>query len=181
MFERYATDARRAIYFARNEALQFGAGKIAPEHLLLGLLREPQYRANFLFGLKAQADDFRRRIESECPRSDPHPEGTELGLSDPSKRVLAYTAMEADELGSRTIDTSHLVLGLLRENEPITTELLQKAGIEIETARETVKRSMPPGLRSGSGKKPMSRVMGIGMILLVLLAIYGIVRLALGR
>jgi ATP-dependent Clp protease ATP-binding subunit ClpC len=183
MFERYAVDARRAIFFARHEALQFGAAKIEPGHLLLGLLREPQFRANMLFGLKGHADDFRNRIECECPRSTSHPEGMELELrlSDSNKRVLAYTAMEADELGSRTIDTSHLVLGLLRENEPITTKLLQNAGVTLEMARETIERSMASRSDSVPDRKLMSPVLGITMILLVLLAIYGIVRLIFGR
>ena len=40
MFERYTEVARRAIFFARYEASQFGASAIEPEHLLLGLSRE---------------------------------------------------------------------------------------------------------------------------------------------
>ena len=40
MFERYTEKARRAIFFARYEASQFGSPSIESEHLLLGLLRE---------------------------------------------------------------------------------------------------------------------------------------------
>ena len=40
MFERYTEKARRAIFFARHEATQFGSPYIESEHLLLGLLRE---------------------------------------------------------------------------------------------------------------------------------------------
>jgi ATP-dependent Clp protease ATP-binding subunit ClpC len=40
MFERYTEKARRAIFFARYEASQFGSPYIESEHLLLGLLCE---------------------------------------------------------------------------------------------------------------------------------------------
>ena len=40
MFERYTPAARKAIFFARYEASQFGDPEIRPEHLLLGILRE---------------------------------------------------------------------------------------------------------------------------------------------
>jgi hypothetical protein len=35
MFERYTEKARRTIFFARNEASQFGSPTIETEHLLL--------------------------------------------------------------------------------------------------------------------------------------------------
>jgi ATP-dependent Clp protease ATP-binding subunit ClpC len=40
MFERFTEKARRAIFFARAEAGQFGSPFIEAEDLLLGVLRE---------------------------------------------------------------------------------------------------------------------------------------------
>ena len=40
MFERFNEPARRAIFFARYEASQFGSPTIELEHLVLGVLRE---------------------------------------------------------------------------------------------------------------------------------------------
>ena len=40
MFELYTDRARRAIFFGRYEASQFGSSEIDTAHLLLGLLRE---------------------------------------------------------------------------------------------------------------------------------------------
>lgn len=39
MFERFSEQARRAIMFAAQEASDFGSRSIAPEHMLLGLIR----------------------------------------------------------------------------------------------------------------------------------------------
>ena len=40
MFDRYVENARRTIFFARYEAAQLGSSEIAPEHILLGLLKD---------------------------------------------------------------------------------------------------------------------------------------------
>ena len=39
MFERHNEKARRVIFFARNEASDFGSRNIEPEHMLIALLR----------------------------------------------------------------------------------------------------------------------------------------------
>ncbi len=55
MFERYTEKARRVIFFARYEALQYGSRFIAPEHILLGLMREDKSiatRAFFLINVR---------------------------------------------------------------------------------------------------------------------------------
>ena len=40
MFERYTEKARRVIFFARQEASEFGDTAIEPHHILLALIRE---------------------------------------------------------------------------------------------------------------------------------------------
>jgi ATP-dependent Clp protease ATP-binding subunit ClpC len=50
MFERYTEGARRAIFFARFEASQYGSQFIETEHLLLGLLREGRSLAKWFPG-----------------------------------------------------------------------------------------------------------------------------------
>jgi SAM-dependent methyltransferase len=49
MFERYNEQARRGLFFARNEASEIGGFEIDTEHLLLGLLRVGKGRASRLF------------------------------------------------------------------------------------------------------------------------------------
>jgi ATP-dependent Clp protease ATP-binding subunit ClpC len=46
MFERYVENARRTIFFARYEAAQRGSPEIAPEHILLALVRDGGTFAN---------------------------------------------------------------------------------------------------------------------------------------
>src|SRR5438552_592470 len=183
MFERYTDQAKRAIFFARYQAQQFGSKRIEPAHLLLGLLHDSQSSANLLFGLIQHAHSFCLKIQREYPPTTPLPQTTELPLSNPNKRVLAYAAEEASRLGSDPIDTQHLILGMLREKEPVTSGLLLEAGVELKSARETVAQAMGPRSVSipEAERKTMPPVVGIAMIVLLLFIIYWIVRLVLGK
>jgi ATP-dependent Clp protease ATP-binding subunit ClpC len=179
IFGRYTDHAKRAIFFARHEAQQFGAKNIDTEYLLLGLLYDSESRANVLFGLKEHGNSFRLKIEQEHPPSSPLPRGTDLPLSNASKRVLAYTAMEADELSSDPINTDHLVLGLLREEQCFAATLLAEVGLDLATARQLV--APVAGETPVSEKKTISPFIGIPLIAILLLAIYLVTKLALGK
>ena len=123
MFERYREDARRAIFFARSEAQQSGSGYIEPEHLLLSLTHDADSKANQLFSLAAHAASFRQRLGSHA--SAKSSTSVDLPLSNAGKRVLAYTAEEAERL-ARPIGTEHLLLGLLREKSQTCWRLSQQ-------------------------------------------------------
>ena len=53
--------------------------------------------------------------------------------------MLTLAAKEARELEHDYIGTEHLLLGLVGEQEGIAAQVLSKAGIELEQARETVR------------------------------------------
>ena len=99
MFERFTERARRALFFARFEVTQLGATMIEPEHILLGLVREPKGLVARIFeqsGVSTAAltveiasrQEFRERI----------PESVEIPFSTGTQRLLSYAAEEADRL-----------------------------------------------------------------------------------
>jgi hypothetical protein len=148
MFERYTEKARRAIFFARYEASQFGDDMIRDTHLLLGLLR--QNKAVFARVLPAEGnasstevqgriDDLRHRVEAAIGPA--HPAGstkTDLPLSNPAKRILAYAAEEAERMSHRHIGSEHLLLGILREIGCLGASVLESVGVELAPAREAI-------------------------------------------
>jgi ATP-dependent Clp protease ATP-binding subunit ClpC len=64
VFERYTEKARRAIFFARYEASQYGTPYIETEHLLLGLLPEDRALPRFAFGSLQSIDPIRKEVEA---------------------------------------------------------------------------------------------------------------------
>jgi len=131
MFERYTEKARRVILFARYEAAQFGRELIETEHLVLGLLREDKALARrFLQGNTIET--LRPEIEQQTTLRGKVSTSIDLPLSDESKRVLAYSAEEAERLNHNHIGTEHLLLGVLREEKCFGARLLNARGVTLE-------------------------------------------------
>ena len=60
--ERFTAGGRRVVDHAREEARELGHHNVEPEHILLGLLDEPQSRAaRVLNSLTIKAEDVRAR------------------------------------------------------------------------------------------------------------------------
>jgi ATP-dependent Clp protease ATP-binding subunit ClpC len=152
MFERYTEKARRIIFFARYEALQYGSLVIAPEHLLLGLMREDKTLSAKFFPFRLSADRVRREVETRIVLREKMPQSAELHLAPETKRIMAYAREESERLRSRTIGTEHLLLGLLREERSIAAEVLYQQGVRLQGVREEISRQV--GLPTFFGKEP---------------------------
>jgi len=55
-----------------------------------------------------------------------------------ARRVIFFARYEASQLGSRTIETEHLLLGLIRENNGLTGKLLGRSEIEADSIRNEI-------------------------------------------
>ncbi len=55
-----------------------------------------------------------------------------------ARRALFFARYEASKLGSRVIETEHILLGVLREGEESVTELFQRLDIEPEAIRKEI-------------------------------------------
>jgi Clp amino terminal domain, pathogenicity island component len=140
MFERYTEQARRVIFFARYETSQFGSEQIEPDHFLLGLYRQdPGLMKRFV--PNTTGETIRAQIQREAPRRQRISTSTDMPLSHPVKRILAYGAEEATRMGHLHIGTEHLLLGLLREPTS-ASRILENLGVTIESAREEIAKSV---------------------------------------
>ena len=136
MFERYTEKARRIVFFARYEASEFGSSAIETEHLLLGILREDKALVHRFLPPSDSVVSIRQRIRALTPSRQKISTSVDLPLSHESKRVLAYSAEEAEKLTHGHIGPEHLLLGLLREEKSLAANLLQERGLTIEKVRE---------------------------------------------
>jgi ATP-dependent Clp protease ATP-binding subunit ClpC len=181
MFERYREDAKRAIFFARWEAQQSGSAYIDPKHMLLALTHDADSKANQLFGLSAYTENFRSLLgvhTSAQPLTSGDPP-----LSNPSKRVLAFMAEEADRLRSTPIGTEHLLLGLLREKQSDVPQALAKAEINLRSARNRIRaaQGLPIPDREPDDKevslRPLRPFAAFALLVVTLSLLYLIFRL----
>jgi ATP-dependent Clp protease ATP-binding subunit ClpC len=61
------------------------------------------------------------------------------------KASLELAVQEARSLGHHYLGTEHLLLGLLREEEGLASQVLLKSGVTLEKARELVKQVLAAG------------------------------------
>jgi ATP-dependent Clp protease ATP-binding subunit ClpC len=136
MFERYTEKARRVIFFARYEASQFGSPSIETEHLLLGLMREDKSLTNRFLRSHSSIESIKKEIEGRTVIREKVSTSIDLPLSAECKRILAYSADEAERLRHRHIGTEHLLLGILREDKCLAAEILHERGLRLGVIRE---------------------------------------------
>src|SRR6476620_2250084 len=153
MFERYTEKARRVIFFARYEASQFGAPAIAPEHLLLGLMREDKtLTGRFFPRAQVSIESIRKEIEGRTLLREKISTSVELPLAAETKRGLAYAHEESDRRQPRHIGTEHLLLGLLREDRSMAAEILYERGLRLNAVRDEIARQSGADSRSSQKK-----------------------------
>ncbi|MCD9186192.1 MAG: ATP-dependent Clp protease ATP-binding subunit [Pyrinomonadaceae bacterium] len=142
MFERYTERARRVIFFARYEALQYGSQVISPEHILLGLMREDKtISARFFpFRHSLTVDAVRREVEERIVLRERIPQSAELHLAPETKKILFFANDESKLLKTRHIGPEHLLLGLVRQESSIAAEILFSYGLRIQDIREEIAR-----------------------------------------
>src|SRR5690242_12505678 len=143
MFERFTEKARRVIFFARYEASQYGSPYIETEHLLLGLLREDRPLAKQFLG-DSYEPSIRSEIERHITARERISTSVDVPLTADSKKVLTFAAEETDRLGHRHVGTEHLLLGLLRAEGSLASQILQARGLKLADIRKELPKGAGP-------------------------------------
>ncbi len=131
MFERYTQEAARVIFFARHSASHFGMWSIETEHLLLGLLMEDEALVSRFLRPGDSIEAIRREVGERTAKTDGSVSTfIDLPLSPASKLVLTHAAAEAERLFHHQIGTLHVLLGLLREETCLASEILRSHGLD---------------------------------------------------
>ena len=155
MFERFTERARKVVVLAQEEARHFNHNYIGTEHLLLGLLREDEgVAARALASLNVTLDEVREQVESIVGYGE-EGTGAQAPFTPRSKKVLELALREAKRLGHNYIGTEHILLGLVRENEGVASQMLSGMGVEADEVRHEVGRILPgePGRRLESARR----------------------------
>lgn len=142
MFERYTEQARRAIFFAHYEAICQPATAISTAHLLVGLTRDEGTRADAVGSLRSNLDGIRSELQIPKPQKvlGKLPRAGSIPLNNTSKTALAYAAQEAGLDDTYSIDTDHLLRGLLRfPNE--ASGALSSISLDLATAQTLSRRN----------------------------------------
>jgi len=144
MDDNFSPRVKDVIAFSKEEALRLGHDFIGTEHLMLGLLRDGNGKAiNILNALEIDLNHLRRKVEILSPANPSvavvSNEKRNLHLTRQAERALKTTFLEAKLFQSTSINTAHLLLCILRnENDP-TTKLLNKLKVDYDNVKEQFK------------------------------------------
>src|SRR5579875_3412858 len=125
--------AREAVELAQQESRALGHNYVGCEHLLLGIVRQPDAGGYVLERLGVTIDDARsavRRIVgvgSDGVPERPNP------FTPRAKRVLERAEGQARSLGTTEVNTGHLLLALIDEPEGVPVRVL--AGFKVDHQR----------------------------------------------
>jgi len=101
------------------------------------LIREDKtLTERFLPRAKATIQDIRKEIEGRTSIREKVSTSVDFSYSDESKRVLNCAAEESERLSHKHIGTEHILLGLLREEKSIASEILREHGLRPGMVRE---------------------------------------------
>lgn len=145
MNEMFTEAARKAIEYARDEASRLRHDYIGTEHLLLGLIRLNEGRAaQVLQNLGIELEDLKGAVEDVVQPSGGTMTMGQLPLTARAKKTLEVSGQEARTLKSKDIDTEHLLLALLKDEEGVAAQVLSTYEIDYKEAYEELKN-----IRSG--------------------------------
>lgn len=137
MFGKLTERAQRVLAHAQEEAIRLQHNNIGTEHLLLGLVKEPDGIAAKVL---AEFDITEEKIINEVEQLIGH--GTGLGgtiqYTPRAKKVIELSLDEARRLNHSFVGTEHILLGLIRENEGVAARVLANLDLNITKARAQV-------------------------------------------
>lgn len=131
-FGRYTERARKVVMAAHEASKAAGNAEGLPEHLVLGLLSEPDaFAARAITAQGVSLDTVREAATAALPpAADEIPELVPYGPA--AKKVLELTFREALRLGHNYVGTEHILLALLEfENG---TGVLSSVGVDKAAA-----------------------------------------------
>jgi hypothetical protein len=114
-FRRFTPRARKTVVVAMQTAHDDGYAEIHPEHLLLGLLTEPDgFAAQALVAQGAALADVREHALATLPPGGGHAPAL-VPYNAAARKVLELTLREALRLGHNYVGTEHILLALLEQ------------------------------------------------------------------
>ena len=147
MDDNFSPRVKDVIAFSKEEALRLGHSFIGTEHLMLGILRDGGGKAIDIFNaIEVNLEELRRKVEILNPavlnNTELLNDKKNLHLTRQAERALKTTFLEAKLFQSELINTVHLLLCILRnENDP-TTKLLTKLNVDYDVVKEQFKLMM---------------------------------------
>jgi ATP-dependent Clp protease ATP-binding subunit ClpC len=160
MFERFTNRARHVVVLSQEEARLLSHNYIGTEHILLGLLGEPEsIGGQVLAGFGLTREGVREEVAEKIGRGKSAPTG-HIPFTPRAKKTLELSLREALSIKHNYIGTEHILLGLIREGEGVAAQILRDHAdlLEIRAAVLDAVSATDPG-EEGEGSEETNAVL----------------------
>jgi ATP-dependent Clp protease ATP-binding subunit ClpC len=144
MDSKFSQSIRDVLSFSREEAIRLGNDYIGTEHLFLGIIREGEGPAvEQLKSNNVDLIEIKREIEEKIRKDDTITDSEHIPLLKSAEKVLKLIYLEARSFKSKTIDTLHLLLAILKDDQSIVTKILGDRDITYNLLKSNLKSNTP--------------------------------------
>ena len=158
MEAKFSPRVKDVISFSREEALRLGHDYIGVEHLLLGIIREGEGVAvKIIENSNIDLKELRKVLESNLESGNSKQTDTNnIPLIKQAEKVLKITYLEAKLFKSNMIGTEHLLLSILKEEDNVAAQTLNKFKIDYTLVKDELELMMEQGYQNPKAELPGS-------------------------
>ena len=127
------------IHFSKHEADRLKSSCIGPEHFLLGILSDNDNDAHrMLETMGININELKEKLNTLLLQTEETYTPAAINLSLKATKVIKLSRTEAEEMHSPEINTLHLLLAILKENENNASEVLNEYSINYMALKEQI-------------------------------------------
>lgn len=134
------------VVYGKEEANRLQNDHIEPEHLLLGILRDGECKAaeilkSFYLNLKGIKNELEIQLREKSIQEN---YSQDITFSEEASKILTLSKLEAKLMNNEKVDTPHILLAIMRDNQNNAYKILEKNDVTYEKIIDRLKQEEAP-------------------------------------
>ncbi|WP_346712081.1 ATP-dependent Clp protease ATP-binding subunit [Phocaeicola plebeius] len=134
------------VVYGKEEANRLLNDHIEPEHLLLGILRDGECKAaeilkSFYLDLKGIKNELETQLREKSILEN---YSQDISFSEEASKILTLSKLEARLMNDEKVDTPHILLAIMRDNQNNAYKVLEKNDVTYEKVIDRIKQEEAP-------------------------------------
>ena len=134
------------VVYGKEEANRLQNDHIEPEHLLLGILRNGECKAaeilkSFYLDLKGIKNELETQLREKSILEN---YSQDISFSEEASKILTLSKLEARLMNDEKVDTPHILLAIMRDNQNNAYKILEKNDVTYEKVIDRIKQEEAP-------------------------------------
>ena len=134
------------VVYGKEEANRLQNDHIEPEHLLLGILRDGECKAaeilkSFYLDLKGIKNELEIQLREKSIQEN---YSQDITFSEEASKILTLSKLEAKLMNNEKVDTPHILLAIMRDNQNNAYKILDKNDVTYEKIIDRLKQEEVP-------------------------------------